>query len=284
MRGNVGTRLRKLASGEVDALVLAMAGLSRLGLLDAAVTPLDPSLLMPAPVQGVLAVESLRTRGARDVQLMVLIQLIGSACTLIARRRGISALGDRPPMVSVTNADPERVRELLDEFATDVPPLIEAAAQQRVRRYATLAETQGRIAARGALAPSDGWFCEPVIAADLPADSRILTEEIFGPLVTLEAFESIEAACAAVEALPFALTAGLFSRNPDVVAAVTERIPVGNLYVNRSITGAMVARQPFGGNKLSGTGTKAGGPDYLLQFVDPHVVTENTVRHGLVVD
>ena len=70
--------------------------------------------------QGVLAVESLRTRGARDVELMVLIQLIGSACTLVARRRGISALGDRPPMVSVTNADPERIRELLDEFATDV--------------------------------------------------------------------------------------------------------------------------------------------------------------------
>ena len=60
-------------------------------------------------------------------------------------------------------------------------------------------------------------------------------------------------------------------------------MPVGNLYVNRSITGAMVARQPFGGNRLSGTGTKAGGPGYLLQFVEPRVVTENTMRHGLVV-
>ena len=62
-----------------------------------------------------------------------------------------------------------------------------------------------------------------------------------------------------------------------------ERSPVGNLYVNRAITGAMVARQPFGGNRLSGTGTKAGGPAYLLQFVEPRVVSENTVRHGLVV-
>ena len=59
------------------------------------------------------------------------------------------------------------------------------------------------------------------------------------------------------------------------------RTPVGNLYVNRGTTGAMVARQPFGGNRLSGTGTKAGGPDYLLHFVEPVVVTENTVRHGL---
>jgi RHH-type proline utilization regulon transcriptional repressor/proline dehydrogenase/delta 1-pyrroline-5-carboxylate dehydrogenase len=83
--------------------------------------------------------------------------------------------------------------------------------------------------------------------------------------------------------LPFALTGGLFSRNPDVVDHVVRRTPVGNLYVNRKITAAMVGRQPFGGNRLSGTGTKAGGPDYLLQFVEPRVVTENTVRHGLVV-
>ena len=86
-----------------------------------------------------------------------------------------------------------------------------------------------------------------------------------------------------VDASPFGLTGGLFARNPDTVDRVIERSPVGNLYVNRAITGAMVARQPFGGNRLSGTGTKAGGPGYLLQFVEPRVVTENTMRHGLVV-
>ena len=64
---------------------------------------------------------------------------------------------------------------------------------------------------------------------------------------------------------------------------VRERSPVGNLYVNRGITGAMVGRQPFGGNRLSGTGLKAGGPDYLLQFVEPRAVSENTMRHGLEV-
>ena len=93
----------------------------------------------------------------------------------------------------------------------------------------------------------------------------------------------IEAACAIVSDQPFALTGGLFSRDPAVVEHVSRRLPVGNLYVNRHITGAMVARQPFGGNRLSGTGTKAGGPDYLLQFVEPRVVTEDTMRHGLVV-
>jgi len=81
--------------------------------------------------------------------------------------------------------------------------------------------------------------------------------------------------------LPFALTGGLFARDPGTVRYVRERTPVGNLYVNRAITGAMVARQPFGGNRLSGTGTQAGGPDYLLQFVEPRAVSENTMRHGL---
>jgi RHH-type proline utilization regulon transcriptional repressor/proline dehydrogenase/delta 1-pyrroline-5-carboxylate dehydrogenase len=88
----------------------------------------------------------------------------------------------------------------------------------------------------------------------------------------------------ALEASPFALTGGLFSRNPRTVDLVTKRTPVGNLYVNRHITGAMVGRQPFGGNRRSGIGSKAGGPDYLLQFAEPRVVTENTMRHGLVVD
>jgi len=64
---------------------------------------------------------------------------------------------------------------------------------------------------------------------------------------------------------------------------VARSSPVGNLYVNRAITGAMVGRQPFGGNRRSGIGFKAGGPDYLLQFVDPQVITEDTTRHGLVV-
>ena len=87
-----------------------------------------------------------------------------------------------------------------------------------------------------------------------------------------------------IDALPFALTAGLFSRDPETVAAVSDAIPAGNLYVNRSTTGAMVARQPFGGNRLSGIGSQAGGPDYLRQFTRARVVSENTMRHGLETD
>jgi RHH-type proline utilization regulon transcriptional repressor/proline dehydrogenase/delta 1-pyrroline-5-carboxylate dehydrogenase len=111
----------------------------------------------------------------------------------------------------------------------------------------------------------------------------VLEEEIFGPLLAVERVRDIEHACDLVDGLPFALTGGLFTRDPGTVRRVRERTPVGNLYVNRGITGAMVARQPFGGNRLSGTGMKAGGPDYLLQFVQQRAVSENTMRHGLVV-
>jgi len=165
----------------------------------------------------------------------------------------------------------------------DVPPVIERSAQERVARYADEARRAGRIAATARSVPEGGWFATPAVAAELPPDSPVLHEEIFGPLLAVERVRDVVDACDRVDASPFALTGGLFARNPDTVDYVVDRSPVGNLYVNRAITGAMVARQPFGGNRLSGTGTKAGGPGYLLQFVEPRVVTENTMRHGLVV-
>jgi RHH-type proline utilization regulon transcriptional repressor/proline dehydrogenase/delta 1-pyrroline-5-carboxylate dehydrogenase len=161
--------------------------------------------------------------------------------------------------------------------------VIEQAAQERVERYTQLARDSGRIAADRDGIPHPGWFVAPRVVTDLPADSPVLNEEIFGPLLAVERVRDVDDACDRVDALPFALTGGLFARNPHTVERVVRRTPVGNLYVNRPITGAMVGRQPFGGNRLSGTGTKAGGPDYLLHFVEPKVVTENTVRHGLVI-
>jgi RHH-type transcriptional regulator, proline utilization regulon repressor / proline dehydrogenase / delta 1-pyrroline-5-carboxylate dehydrogenase len=171
-----------------------------------------------------------------------------------------------------------------DDFATDVPPVIEQDAQERVNGYAAAAAGEGRVVARRDEVPADGWFCPPTLVTDLPPDSKVIRHEIFGPLLSVERVPSMSAACDALERSPFALTGGLFSRNPDTVEGVARRSPVGNLYVNRHITGAMVGRQPFGGNRRSGIGAKAGGPDYLLQFVEPHVLTENTMRHGLVVE
>jgi RHH-type proline utilization regulon transcriptional repressor/proline dehydrogenase/delta 1-pyrroline-5-carboxylate dehydrogenase len=170
-----------------------------------------------------------------------------------------------------------------ETLGTDVPPVIERDAQQRVGRYAEIAAREGTIVAAAPAPDSAGWFCPATVASDLPDGSAVLEEEIFGPLLAVQRVAGVEAACDVVDGLAFALTGGLFTRNPATVRLVRERTPVGNLYVNRGITGAMVARQPFGGNRLSGTGMKAGGPDYLLQFVAQRAVSENTMRHGLEV-
>jgi len=169
-----------------------------------------------------------------------------------------------------------------EDLGTEVPPVIEHAAQERVDRYRRLAES-GRVLASREPVPGRGWFCPPTVATELDPSSPVLNEEVFGPLLTVEPIRDMEHGCDVVDGLPYALTGGLFARDPSTVRYVRSRTPVGNLYVNRGITGAKVGRQPFGGNRLSGTGSKAGGPDYLLQFVEPQAVTENTMRHGLVV-
>jgi RHH-type proline utilization regulon transcriptional repressor/proline dehydrogenase/delta 1-pyrroline-5-carboxylate dehydrogenase len=183
-----------------------------------------------------------------------------------------------------------------DEPGVDLGPLIDADAQRRVNACIEQGAREGRVLAQAALpqhitpAASDGapgaeggFFVRPTLITGLPASSSLLQDEIFGPLLTVEAVRDLEHACDIVDGLRFGLTGGLFSRNPASVRYVSERTPVGNLYVNREITGAMVARQPFGGNRLSGTGSKAGGPDYLLEFCEARVVSENTTRHGMVV-
>jgi RHH-type proline utilization regulon transcriptional repressor/proline dehydrogenase/delta 1-pyrroline-5-carboxylate dehydrogenase len=170
-----------------------------------------------------------------------------------------------------------------DEFGVDVPALIDEEALGRVQGYARSGAHEGRLLAEAGPVPGDGFYVAPTLLGGLPADSAVLSDEIFGPVLAVESVGDVDEACDVVDRLRFGLTGGLFSRNPATVRHVAARSPVGNLYVNRDITGAMVGRQPFGGNRLSGTGSKAGGPDYLLQFVEPRVVSENVTRHGLVV-
>jgi RHH-type proline utilization regulon transcriptional repressor/proline dehydrogenase/delta 1-pyrroline-5-carboxylate dehydrogenase len=206
----------------------------------------------------------------------------GQKCSAAARVLVHEAIADQL-IDRVAGAASVLVVDQASELGTDVPPVIEREAQERVERYAARAEADGRIVARAGPVPDRGWFCAPTVAADLTNGSPVLEEEIFGPLLAIERVAGVEQACDIVDGLPFALTGGLFARDPATVRYVRDRTPVGNLYVNRGITGAMVGRQPFGGNRLSGTGTKAGGPDYLLHFVEPRASTENTMRHGLVV-
>jgi RHH-type transcriptional regulator, proline utilization regulon repressor / proline dehydrogenase / delta 1-pyrroline-5-carboxylate dehydrogenase len=165
------------------------------------------------------------------------------------------------------------------EPSTKVGPVIDAAAQQRIR--AVIA--QGKLTATLALqlpAPEPGYFVGPVIFTDVDPQDAIAQEEIFGPVLVVMKAPDFDQALAIANGTNYALTGGLYSRTPSHIDRAKQEFEVGNLYINRSITGAIVARQPFGGYKLSGVGSKAGGPDYLLQFLDPRTVTENIQRQG----
>ncbi len=206
----------------------------------------------------------------------------GQKCSAAARVLVHDAIADQV-LERLAGAVSTLVVGQAQTLGTDVPPVIERAAQERVDDYGQRAEREGRIVAE-APAPEDaGWFCPARLVTDLPGGSPVLADEIFGPLLAVQRVRDVEHACDLVDELAFALTGGLFTRDPGIVRRVRERSPVGNLYVNRGITGAMVGRQPFGGNRLSGTGLKSGGPDYLLQFVEQRAVSENTMRHGLEV-
>ena len=129
-------------------------------------------------------------------------------------------------------------------------------------------------------APEGGWFVPPAIFAVREPRHRMMQEEFFGPVLALHRAASFEEALSVACATEYALTGGVFSRNPERLELARRRFRTGNLYLNRAITGAMVGRQPFGGFAMSGVGAKAGGPGYLSQFAQPRCITDNTTRHG----
>jgi RHH-type proline utilization regulon transcriptional repressor/proline dehydrogenase/delta 1-pyrroline-5-carboxylate dehydrogenase len=162
-----------------------------------------------------------------------------------------------------------------------VGPLIDAAAKERVQEYIRVGKEEARCVLEMD-APGDGFFVGPVIFSGVDPQNRIAQEEIFGPVLSVIKARDFDHALAIANDSLFALTGGVFSRSPAHIDRARREFRVGNLYVNRGVTGAVVERQPFGGLKLSGIGSKAGGPDYLLQFLEPRTISENTLRHGFM--
>jgi RHH-type proline utilization regulon transcriptional repressor/proline dehydrogenase/delta 1-pyrroline-5-carboxylate dehydrogenase len=163
-----------------------------------------------------------------------------------------------------------------------VGPVIDAESRDRVLAAIARGKTEARLAYQtdvGALA-DEGYYVGPAVFADVPPNAWVAQEEIFGPVLAVTRAQNLDEALRIANGTKYALTGGVFSRSPHDIEEVKRRFRVGNLYVNRKCTGALVDRQPFGGFNLSGIGSKAGGPDYLLQFVLPRTITENTLRRG----
>ncbi|MBX3022050.1 MAG: L-glutamate gamma-semialdehyde dehydrogenase [Bdellovibrionales bacterium] len=160
-------------------------------------------------------------------------------------------------------------------------PVVDEEAYQRIMSTIESAKSSSALAFQGH-APTDGYYVPPTIFRDVDPASALAQKEIFGPVLAVIKARDMDDALKIANGTEYALTGSLYSRSPATIERVKRDFEVGNLYVNRGSTGALVERHPFGGFKMSGIGSKAGGPDYLLQFMEPRVVTENTMRRGFV--
>ena len=158
-------------------------------------------------------------------------------------------------------------------------PLIDRRALERVRHFVQLGKIEGTCLLDRQL-EGPGYFQGPVILANLPPSHPVAQEEIFGPVMVVLKVSTISEALELANDSPYALTGGIYSRSPANIQLARDAFDVGNLYINRPITGSLVSRQPFGGHRLSGIGRKAGGSGYLEQFMVEKVITENTLRRG----
>ena len=168
------------------------------------------------------------------------------------------------------------------EPGSRIGPVIDEEAQRKVQEYIRLGREEGQEVLSvdvGSLA-EEGYFVGPHIFDQIDRSARLAQEEVFGPVLAIIRAADLDEAIEIANDTEYALTGGIYSRSPKNLGRVEHELMVGNLYLNRPITGALVGRQPFGGFRMSGIGSKAGGPDYLLQFVVPRTVTTNTMRRG----
>jgi RHH-type transcriptional regulator, proline utilization regulon repressor / proline dehydrogenase / delta 1-pyrroline-5-carboxylate dehydrogenase len=171
-----------------------------------------------------------------------------------------------------------------EDPGTAIGPVIDEEARERTEKAIERGKTEARLAYAGDLngLEREGSYVAPHLFVDVLPVSSLAQEEIFGPVLAVTRAKDLEEAIAIGNGTKYALTGGIYSRSPANIERARKAFRVGNLYINRKITGALVGRQPFGGFKLSGIGSQAGGADYLRQFVVPRTVTENTMRRGFV--
>lgn len=155
-----------------------------------------------------------------------------------------------------------------------VGPVIDDKSFAKVQRYIEIGKTEAKLATGGELGPDYGYFIQPTIFIDAKADSRLMQEEIFGPVLGMMKADSFEEAIDIFNSTDYGLTGSVFSQNEEHLAYASERMFCGNLYFNRKCTGALVGVHPFGGFSMSGTDSKTGGPDYLQLFMQAKLVSE----------
>jgi len=203
----------------------------------------------------------------------------GQKCSACSRLIVLEAIRERFVARLVEAAQALRLGPSEDP-AFALGAVAEPAAQRRILDYIEIGKREGELLYQSPVPKGDGYFVPLAIFDRIGPQHRLAQEEIFGPVLAIMRAADFDQALDLANSTRFALTGGVFSRSPVNIDRARREFRVGNLYINRSITGALVGRQPFGGFDLSGLGTKAGGDDYLRHFLDPRVVSENTMRRG----
>jgi len=157
----------------------------------------------------------------------------------------------------------------------DVGPVVNESAMKKIRTFIEKGKSEGRLVAGGGVIPEKGFFIEPTVIADVPPDGTIAQEEIFGPVLAIIKARDFDEALQIANNTEFGLTGSVFTNDPAKIERAEEEFFVGNLYINRKCTGAMVGVHPFGGFNMSGTDSKAGGRDYLLLFLQAKTISRN---------
>jgi len=189
----------------------------------------------------------------------------GQKCSACSRAIVDAALYDRfldklvPAVKALPVGDPM-------VYGNTVGPVINEKAAEKIAGYIAVGAGEGRLVAGGRRAAGDGYFIEPTVIADVDPQARIAQEEIFGPVLAVIRARDYDHALEIANGTEFGLTGAVFSASEERLRRAEDEFFVGNLYLNRKCTGALVGGQPFGGFNMSGTDSKAGGYDYLLLF------------------
>ena len=196
----------------------------------------------------------------------------GQKCSAGSRLIVVSAVRDALVERIVARTEALRVGDPV-EFGTQVGPLIDEEALERVQRYLALARREARVVTGGGLAPRGGRYVLPTVVGGVSPDSSLAHDEIMGPVLVVIEAPDLEAAFRVANDSPYGLTGSFFGRDPDRLERAIETMRVGSLYLNRKPTASEVGFHPFGGFGLSGTDAKAGGPDYLFQYLQAQTIT-----------
>ena len=177
----------------------------------------------------------------------------------------------------------EKLKAQVDKIVVGEPekagvylgPVSSQNAQKKILEYIEVGKKEGRlITGGGPVAGREGWFVQPTVIADVKPGARIAQEEIFGPVLAVIPVKSYDEALTIANGTDYGLTGAVYTRNAEKIERAKREFFVGNLYINRKCTGALVGVHPFGGFNMSGTDSKAGGRDYLLLFLQAKSVAE----------